>query len=536
MTYDFVIVGAGSAGCVLANRLSENPKNTVLLIEAGGSDFKPEIHIPGAYVKLFKTKVDWGYWTEPQKHLYNRKIYLPRGKVLGGSSSTNAMAYVRGNQADYNDWEALGNKDWAYQSILPYFKKVENNHDIHNKYHGTAGPLNVIFPKTFDSPYAKAFVKACQEIGIKKNEDYNGETQTGVSPLQFNIKNGKRHSAVDAFLKPILKRKNLKVLTKTRTTKLDIERGKVVGVKISKKGRSEETIKVGKELILSAGSFSSPHLLMLSGIGNKDELKRHKIECKLDLKGVGMNLQDHLFYPVSALSKQQKGLNHHSTVFRQATGITKWVFTKKGPFSISPLEATVFGRSSYSPDRVDYQFHYTSFHIGKGYETDFYDLKTFPRADGFSILPTLLRPKSRGYVGLRNGDPFADPLVQANFLSEEADLNLLLEAGKKAIKVMEAKAFDDYRKELIAPQDYSNDETFIEHIKKSVETVYHPVGTCKMGQEEDAVVDEQLRVKNIENLRVIDASIMPQIVSGNTNAAVYMIAEKGAEMILNIHN
>jgi choline dehydrogenase len=285
-------------------------------------------------------------------------------------------------------------------------------------------------------------------------------------------------------------------------------------------------------VILSAGAFASPQLLMLSGVGDADELKKHNIECKKNLAGVGKNLQDHLFSGVSALANQQLGQNHHLKPLNQLKGLLQYLLTKKGVFTISPLESFVFGMTDDSPDRVNYQFHFASLQIGDDYKPDFYDVNTFPLTDGFTILPTLLRPESRGYVTLGSNNAFDAPIIQPNFLEAEQDQITLLKAAKKAIEVIQAPAFDQYRKAQITPPDMSSDDAIMLHLKKQLETVYHPVGTCKMGNDEMAVVDDQLRVKGIEGLRVIDASIMPTIVSGNTNAAVYMIAEKGAEMIL----
>lgn len=293
-----------------------------------------------------------------------------------------------------------------------------------------------------------------------------------------------------------------------------------------------EKVFVDKEVILSAGSFASPQLLMLSGVGDAEELKKHNIECKKNLIGVGKNLQDHLFSGVSCLSNQEFGQNHHLKPLNQLKGLMKYAFTKKGIFTISPLEAAAFWMTDDSPDRVNYQFHFASLHLGNDYKYDFYDLKTFPFTDGFTILPTLLRPESRGYVTLGSNNAHDAPIIQPNFLEAEQDQITLLKAAKKAIEVLQAPAFDVYRKEMITPPDRSSDDAIMLHLKKQLETVYHPVGTCKMGNDEMAVVDDQLRVKGIEGLRVIDASIMPTIVSGNTNAPVYMIAEKGAEMLL----
>ena len=534
MKYNHIIIGAGSAGCVLANRLSADPANNVLLIEAGGPDKKMEIHIPAGYAKLHRSNVDWGgYWTEPQANVLNRKIYLPRGKVLGGSSSTNAMAYVRGNKEDYNDWAALGNKGWSYDDVLPYFKKSEFNQDIHNEYHGQNGELNVGFAKRFRTPFANAFVNACVQCGIAKNNDYNGERLEGAGLFQFTIKDAKRCSGVDAFLKPVMGRPNLTVLTNAHTKRIIIENDKAVGVEVMTGKNAAQEFFADKEVIVSAGAFASPQLLMLSGIGDKDELKNVGIKCVQHLPGIGKNLQDHLFYPVTALARIRQGQNHHIKPMQQIIDMLNYFILKKGALTIGPLEAVAFGSTLINSDRVDYQFQFASFQVGNDYKTDIYDLKTFPvKEDGFTILPTLLRPKSRGYLTLRSNDPFDFPVIQPNFLSEEADKKVMVESGKKAIEVLQASAFDAYRKQLICPPDYSSDEAILMHIQKIVETVYHPVGTCKMGSDEMAVVDDELRVHNIENLRVVDASIMPNIVSGNTNAPVYMIAEKAAEMIL----
>ncbi|TDB66015.1 GMC family oxidoreductase [Arundinibacter roseus] len=530
--FDYIIVGAGSAGCVLANRLSLDPSVSVLLLEAGGPDKKLELQIPAAYSKLNRTEVDWGYQTEPQTHVLNRKIYLPRGKTLGGCSSTNAMAYVRGNRADFDGWAAAGNNGWGYENVLPYFIKSEHNEQLKNEFHGQGGELNVTFAQRYRTPVADAFVQACIEKGLPENQDYNGALQLGAGLFQFTIKNQKRHSAATAFLKPALQRPNLTVRTHALTRRVLIENDRATGVEFTVGRSAVEQAFAAKEVILSAGAFNSPQLLMLSGIGDEEELKAHGIAIKKHLPGVGKNLQDHLFLAVSSLATIPLA-NNELRMINQIKGALNYAVFGKGPLTISPLEAVAFLKLTDSPDPVDFQFHFTPIHLGNDYKADLYDLKTFPFTNGYTILPTLLKPESRGFVALRSANPAEAPIIQPRFLSHEADLTTLLAGTRSAIEVMGADAFAPYRKQLIAPPDCATDDALILHIKQSLETVYHPVGTCTMGQDEGSVVDEKLRVHGIEGLRVVDASIMPRIVAGNTNAACLMIGEKGADLIIN---
>ena len=534
-SYDYIIIGAGSAGCLLANRLSKNPRNSVLLLEAGGPDSNMNIHIPGAYLKIHKSKQDWGFWTEKQKNVLNRKIYLPRGKTLGGSSSTNAMAYVRGNAEDYNTWAELGNYGWGYKDVLPFFKKSENHAQIDkvdSDYHGSSGELSVSLPTKFKTPYVDGFIKACKKHGIPENDDYNGVTQNGVGVAQSTIKDGKRHSSASAFLKPVLNRPNLKAITHAKVCKIILKGKEATGLEYLK-GSNKFQVNVEKEIIVSAGAFQSPQILMLSGIGDFSELKKHGIDCLHELKGVGKNLQDHLFYPICAKSKTQEGINHYISPLNQLKAAWNYFVNKKGVFCVGPLEGMAFFDLTQSGEKVNFQLHFSPICIDDKYGYDAYDLYDFPKKDGFTILPTLLHPRSRGTVSLASSNPKDAPIIQPNFLQEKDDLDQLVSGGKLVFKLMNDEALKKHKLRDGLPINRDSEDFLIDHIKKTLETVYHPVGTCKMGIDNMAVVDPLLKVHGISKLRVVDASIMPKIVSGNTNAPVYMIAEKAAEMILN---
>jgi len=516
--FDYVIVGAGSAGCVMAARLSEDASARVLLLEAGGPDTRSEIHIPAAFAKLFRSDCDWNYATEPQPRLANRRLYWPRGKVLGGSSSINAMVYIRGHRSDFDAWAAAGNPGWAFADVLPFFQRAEDNQRGSSDFHATGSPLAV---SDLRSPnvLSRAFVEAGVELGFPRNPEFNGASQEGFGFYQVTQKRGERHSAADAYLKPARARRNLTVRTGAQATRLLFEGRRAVGVCYRRDGRDEHA-RANREVILCGGAVNSPQLLLLSGVGPAKQLRAMGIPVVADLPGMGENLQDHLQIVVGHQCTQPVSLAHAETL----GNLLRYLLFRRGPLTSNVAECGAFLRTRPGLPAPDLQFMFGPvFYLDHGF--------TRPKGDGFGVVAVLLRPQSRGRITLRSADPLAHPAIDANYLSADADLALLVHGVKLARRLFAAKSFDPYRGPEARPgADIQTDAEIAGYVRDHAETIYHPVGTCKMGSDPLAVVDAQLRVHGTGSLRVVDASVMPLIVGGNTNAATIMLAEKAATL------
>lgn len=524
---DFIIVGGGAAGCVLANRLSEDPTNSVLLLEAGGKDWHPLIHMPAGFAKMTKGIASWGWSTVPQRHMKDRIFWYTQAKVIGGGSSINAQIYTRGNARDYDAWASEeGCGGWSYREVLPYFKRAENNQRYANDYHSYGGPLGVSNPIA-PLPICEAYFRAAQEMGIPFNPDFNGATQEGVGYYQLTQKDAKRSSAAIAYLRPIASRKNLTVRTGVLVTRIVVENGRAIGVEIVEKpGARPRILHAEREVIISSGAIGSPKLLMQSGIGPADHLKSIGITPIHDLPGVGSNMQDHLDLFVIAECTGDHTYDNYAKLHRTAWAGIQYLLLKKGPAASSLFETGGFWYADPTAGWPDVQFHLG---LGSGIEAGVEKLKN----PGVTLNSAYLRPRSRGTVRLASADPTAMPLIDPNYWADPHDREMSIRGLRLAREIMRQAALKPYvlREVLPGPSLESDDDLF-DYACRTAKTDHHPVGTCRMGQDAMSVVTPDLKLRGIEALRVCDASVMPRVPSSNTNAPTIMVGEKGADLIL----
>jgi choline dehydrogenase len=519
--YDYIIVGAGSSGCVLAHRLSADPRVRVLLVEAGGRDWHPFIHMPAGLAKLVQNPdLNWSYETEPEPQLNNRRMYWPRGRVLGGSSSINAMCYIRGHARDYDEWAEAGNHGWSYADVLPYFKRSQDQQRGADAFHGTGGPL-AVQDLRHTNPLSEVFLQAAAAAGHRRRDDFNGAEQEGVGYYQVTQRDGRRCSSASAYLKPARQRSNLEVMTHTLAERIEFRGDRACALHVRQRGRTRR-LEVRSEILLAGGAINSPQLLMLSGIGPEASLREVGIRPRVLLPGVGENLQDHL--DLCLLQRSSKPVTYDRS--SDLLIALKYLFTRSGIGSSNIAEAGGFARSARAPDqRPDLQFHFVPALL------DDHGRNRLP-GDGYTLHVCGLRPRSRGRIRLRSTDPASAPAIQANYLSAEEDLEVLLSGFELSREIFAQAPFADYDDGELYPGAEVRDRAGrIAYLRRKAETIYHPVGTCRMGSDEAAVVDARLRVHGTRGLRVVDASIMPTLIGGNTNAPTIMIGEKAAELI-----
>jgi choline dehydrogenase len=515
--YDYVIVGAGSAGCVLANRLSEDLDVQVLLLEAGPPDTNENIHIPLGYLKLGATAVDWDYHSAPEHECSGRRIPLPRGRVLGGSSSINAMVYIRGNPRDYDDWGVDG---WSWADLLPYFLKAEDNERGASRWHGAGGPLPVSEQRS-GNLISRAFVDAGAQAGLARNEDFNGAEQDGVGVYQVTQRDGMRASTAVAYLHPVIERANLTVMPYMQVERVLFEGTRAVGVRASQLGAAQE-LRAEREVILCGGSYNSPQLLMLSGVGPAEHLELREVEVLLDRPSVGENLSDHAATQLVWTTPEAQSL----LLALEPAALEEYEATRTGPFASNLAECGGFARVAAGAPAPDVQFHLAPVHIVDEGMGD-------PEGHGVWVSPCLLTPQSRGSVRLASSDPTAKPIVSNAFYSAGDDQQRMIAALRLTLDICAQPALRPYCAEPFTVPDGDSDDALRAHIARTTFAIYHPVGTCRMGQDPDAVVDDQLRVNGLEGLRVVDASVMPVVPRGNTNAPTIAIAERAADLIRN---